>query len=964
MPLALGHLLAIGLGLGVVGLGGLGLLVAVVGQERIGAFFDAAVAPGGIGSHQQHDDEGCDQYGDRYREVDVRHGFQRDVRMTCGLWLAGLLLALALPSVALALRPERYVVDAVIDAQTGRVEEDVTITVHVAEGEREVGLWLYADRLAVTPAVVGERTWRWVYPGEADHGGFVDAVVEVDGARVTPERVSLGEPGAMRSRDTGGSDWIVPVAAGPARTVEVHIHVTLDVPDRFGRLGHAAGRVSLEAPWYPLVLDGETWAFDVPHEVHARALGGRIATADGRLEQDVSVNATTSYVPLMASSSLRVRTAQVGDHELRLIEPPDGYVPPARDAEGEFGLEDLTGIDRLGLMRDALVDVVQTARWLGVPVPPRVVVLIVPSRAELAATVPGAVIVSDRIFQVFPLDDIRETHRRMMRRALFRLLAQGLGQVDAEGDRAWTDDLRAVVLQDLDQLRRQPGGQSVDQLLQPFSFHPAVDQLLYAPQVAFEDVYFGAADEPDAYRDDPVRARLPLVRGRRLLESAREQLGAERMQRLVAMLVHAQRPARDAFERAMPGVSRHLPTWLAYPTFETNYRLGDITSEPIATGVRHTIEVLREGDAREEPITVEVEDEHGARVTGVWDGEGPRGEVVIETEAPRSRVSIDPLQRVPQSARVADGHPRLDDATSQPWRLPLLNSFAIDVLVSEANVTGLADITLRQRYDLEHSLTLRLARTVARTTGRIRYLQGFGPKVHNNRRAFQFGGSVAFGRVEPNFGGISEGGWTLEVDATVLVSTLSFLSDPREGVTAFAQVAGAGTLRDDGSITGTLRGSFRASWTLPVTLMNAFVLVAGGGFTAGAALDAERQYLGGRYGLRGFANDELIGSGTLFLVAEHRVTLVTDMAVNILHGVWAREVQLALWGGIGGVFGTLRNEDAVFAGEAGVGVRFHYDYGGVQPGVLAIDVGFPVSRLVEGRAGNPVGFYLSFDQYY
>jgi hypothetical protein len=939
-------------------------LGSALGKPGVGTFFDAAIAPRGIGSDEQHVDESYTQNGDRYREVDVRHGakFEADVRMTCAAVFACALAST--PSLAHALRPERYVVRATVDVASGRVEEDVTITMQVAEGEREVRLWLYADRLAVTPSVVGERTWRWVYPGEADHGGFVDARVEVEGEAVDARVVSLGETGAQRARDFGGSDWVLPIEAGPARTIDVHIHATLDVPDRFGRLGHASGRVSLEAPWYPLVLDGETWAFDVPHEVHVEARGGAVATADGQLAGVVDVHATTSYVPLMASASLRIRTANAEGHELRLIEPPDGYVPPPRDAEAEFGLEDLTGIDRLGMMREALVDVVRTARWLGVEVPARVVVLVVPSRSELAATVPGAVIVSDRIFQVFPLDDIRETHRRMMRRALFRLVAQGLGVIDAPSDRAWTDDLRAVVLQDLDQFRRQPGGQTVDQLLQPFSFHPAVDQLLYAPQVAFEDAYFGAADEPDAYRDDPVRARLPLARGRRLVESARDELGAERMQRLVAMLVHAERPARDAFERAMPGALRHLPTWLAYPSLETNYRLGDIASEPTEAGTRHTIEVIREGDAREEPITVDVEDERGEHVTGVWDGHGDRGEVVIETRAPRARVSLDPQQRVPQSARVADGHPRLDDATSQPWRLPLLNNFSIDVLASEGNVTGLADITLRQRYDLEHTITLRLARTVARTTGRVRYLQGFGPKVHNNRRAFQVGGSFAFGRVEPNFGGVSLGGWTLEVDATVLVSTLNYLADPREGLTAFVQVAGAGTLRDDGSITGTMRGSFRASWTLPVSLMNAFVLVAGGGFTAGAALDAERQYLGGRYGLRGFANDELIGSGMLFLVAEHRTTLITDMAINILHGVWAREVQMAVWGGIGGVFGTLRNEDAVFAGEAGVGLRFHYEYGGVQPGVLAIDVGFPVSRLIEGRAGNPVGFYLSFDQYY
>ncbi|MFN7698699.1 MAG: hypothetical protein ACK5U8_12435, partial [Deltaproteobacteria bacterium] len=141
------------------------------------------------------------------------------------------------------------------------------------------------------------------------------------------------------------------------------------------------------------------------------------------------------------------------------------------------------------------------------PVPDELVVLVVPSRTELAASAPGVVLVSDRIFQIFPLEDLRETHRRAARRALFQRLAEPLSAIDPPLDRRWSQDLRAVALEDLDALRRRGAGQRVDQLLQPFSFHPAVDQLLYAPQVAFEDVYFGAIDEPDPFRDDPMRAR-------------------------------------------------------------------------------------------------------------------------------------------------------------------------------------------------------------------------------------------------------------------------------------------------------------------------------------------------------------------------------------------------------------------------------------------------------------------------
>jgi hypothetical protein len=121
--------------------------------------------------------------------------------------------------------------------------------------------------------------------------------------------------------------------------------------------------------------------------------------------------------------------------------------------------------------------------------------------------------------------------------------------------------------------------------------------------------------------------------------------------------------------------------------------------------------------------------------------------------------------------------------------------------------------------------------------------------------------------------------------------------------------------------------------------------------------------------LRGFANEELVGNGMLFGVIEHRSTLINDLAINVIHGVWAREVQMVTWVGAGAVFDTPSGEPARFAGEGGLGLRFHYEYGGVQPGLLALDFGVPISRLAqrgsEGRSlGNPVAFYLSFDQYF
>jgi hypothetical protein len=865
---------------------------------------------------------------------------------------------------ARAAEPERYEVDVTVDPASGIVSGDVTIRAHVAEGEASITLWLYADRLAVAPSPMEERSWRWIYPGEIDLGGITLDALTVDGEAAEGELLS-SPLGDLRGRDFGGSDLVLPVDPGPARTVVVRFAMRLDVPDRFGRLGRAAGVLSLAAPWYPLVVDGDAWAFEVPHVVHASVTHGEIATSIAR-GADIDIEQVGAYVPAIAASRFSTRTVRAGGHDVVVVSAGELYTPPSDDAPSLQGIIDLSGIDLAGMIGQVAEQAYASAAWLGIAVPEPLTVLVVPSRTELAASAPGVLLVSDHALQIFPLDVVREFHLRAIRRAIFQVLAQSISaRVEAPGDRGWVDDLRSIVLLDLDEARRSSTAQRPDQLLSLFAFHPAVDQLLYAPQIAFEEIYFGAIDEPDRFRDDPVRARFPLTRGRRLLECVRDVLDDEAMQRTVARIANGRRSIRSALARAEIDVDAMLPFWLRYATLEVNYRLGTITTERTEAGFRHTIEILREGDERPEPVEVEVEDGAGHRVSGYWDGRGERGEVVIDTPADRGSVTIDPRQRLPQSARVSDGHPRQDDATNAPWRPPIITAFALDVLVSEQNVTGVIDLALRQRYDLEHTVALRLARTAARTGGRIVYIQGLGPKAHNNRRIGTLGGGIGFNYVQPGFGGVLNlGGYAIDAQLIGGVDTRRFIYDPREAFVLSAALQVTGTVRDDSTFAITGRGAFHATGIFPVGLLNVFVLAGGGGFTIGPALDADRQSIGGRYALRGFSNSQLLGNGALYAVLEHRFTVITDLGINILWGVIAREVQLAWWVGGGVVFDTSDHRDAHGAFEAGGGLRFHYEYGGIQPGVLAIDIGVPISSYVEGNTATPLGFYIGFDQYY
>ncbi len=890
--------------------------------------------------------------------------------------VASLALGLLLAGVgtARAAEPERYRVRATVSREAGRIDGQVTVRVRVASGEDHVRLWLYPDRLAVAPSAMDERSARWIYPGEVRQGGLTLSEVTVDGRAAAFSEPVVRPSGGPRGRDVAGADVHIEVEPAEARSVDLSVRFVLEVPGRFGRLGRVGEVLSLAGPWYPLVVgEDDAWAYEVPHELEVEVdhgellVGGEVATRRARARRD------GAYVPLVVAPRFFLEHRSVGETGLTVVGTRPFYRPPPSARRGDEGLLDLAHVDVLGRIEEILAPLLESARAVGVAVPDRLVIWQVPSRTELCGTAPGVVLASDRLFQIFPLDQTLEFHRGALRRAVGRhLVTPATARVDPVADRGWAADLRAVVLVDLDTARRRSGAQTPQELLGVFAFHPAVDQLLYAPQVAFEDTYFAAIEERDPFRDDPRRARSPRSSGRRILESARDALDEQAFRRFAALLVRGRRSVRAALHRAAPARSERLTDWLAASPEPVTYRLGAIRTRALPDGRHeHTIEIRREGSERAEPVEVEVHDTSGHRERAVWDARGARGEVTVVTPGPLGGAQLDPRHRLPQSPVLADGHPRRDDATDHPFRPPLLNGFLLNFFATETLFTGLVDFAVRRRYDLEHTLGLRLERTFAFTGGALRYSYGFGPKAHDNRRIGLLTAGLSFERLHEGFAG-DIGGWRGQVFVQGGVNTVRFSLDPRQGQWLAGRLVGGLAVRDDGSLGGTVRGGVRGGMVFPLGLVNALVVVAGGGLTLGDALPSELQSLGGGPVLRAFESDELLGRGSLYAVVEHRWTAVRDLSWNLAHLVWVRELQLAAFAGAGLVFDTVNGEDVAGGVEVGAGVRVHFEYGGVQPGVIALDVGVPITRRddrvvqdgVVVRTRAPVGFYVSFDQYF
>jgi hypothetical protein len=880
-------------------------------------------------------------------------------------------VVLAVAHAARAQTPPRPAVtlDVTLDPDARRVagHARLQITNTSAVPLVSVPLWLYPNHLATRPAALNDVAFHWLYPGVFSAGGMDLGAVRADGA---PAAVALEDTRAG-ARTLARVTLPAPLAPGAAVTLDADFETR--IPRRLGGFGCDGPRCRLMGGFYPTPAHLGAGGFDLaaaPDRTDARVtvrsppdlalvVGGELGAAPASVDVE---SHDVPYATIVSDGPLHTATAEAGGLTIRYLHrrprPPDSDAQPL-----PYVREDVPGLV-LGAARRA----VEFLREQGFPPPaagaPPVTLVEAPLRHELVQAHGDVILVTDQIFGNFPLARLRKYHRFEIARAVFTALAdQALAAGEAPADRDLAAGVLASYLTEVYALRELGKIEYARDLLQPFDFVPAVDQLIYAPLLASSASYFGDVEDTDRLRDDVRRFANDRPAARLVYSKLLDLLGPAGMTRLPRAMLGAHVPLRRAAAEVFGGdLDWFWRQWLG-PTPRVNYRLGTVRVGPAPGHV--TVEVVREGDAVREPVEIAVADRAGGTRTLVWSDGGPSHRFELDLPAGLRSVEIDPRGRLVETALGSLGasdDPRTDNR--DPSRLRVLYEGLGWLLnVSQLKLTFATAVLIKPQHDLHHAVTVSVFHDEATTIGvGARYSWSFGPQVDKNTLANAISVGLVGSRLDPSFGlALGEApqpGWRFTARAGAGGDTRDYLIDPWRAVGVDAGASVSVTALDDGrrlvQASAGIEG-LRLFELLPghVLAMDASAAATGGDI----ALRSQLVGAGGPGGLRGFFADELLGRANAIGRLELRDDYVTGLAWNLLHFTTVRGLAGTLFADVAAVSscdGYAFSSHRLYA-DAGYSFRVLHEAFGVYQELFSIDFAVPFGRRSAADMGTCLG---------
>ncbi|HEY2745596.1 MAG TPA: hypothetical protein VGL86_13265 [Polyangia bacterium] len=875
-----------------------------------------------------------------------------------------------------------YDVSVRVDAEARKLEGHARIIVPNTTGAPldAVMLWRFPERFATRSRALNDYNFYWVYPYRFNPGHMRTGAVVVDGRAASVE---------VRDHPLAGKGTLLrvaldpPLAAGASATLDVDFSV--EVPARYGPFGCIHGVCTLTG-FYPMVAP-VGYALDaMPGRGRYRLSVGVHDTADvvvngklralqrgGRLDFDVG---DAGGLSLMVGRPALLEFTRVV-HGVRIVylsntgrhmpSPPE-HVLPYQPA------------NRVDRVLDATADAIELLYEIGAPLPAGEEVDIVagPLRIQLAQTLPGMVLVSDHIFDIFPLQRFLKFHEFELARAVYESwVARRTRAVERADDFGWAPGAAASYLVDLYTLRSYRKAEFAREILAWASFIPAIDRVMYAPQVPFASSYFYTLEDPDPLRDNLAQFDNTRPTGKTVYTKLRDLLGT----RAVDLLTRAQlagvalRPEAEKI-RGQP-LDWFWKQWLGpYPPVD--YRFADVHSERVGKhGWRHVARVIKLGDhAPVEPVEVRATDKKGNALTETWDGNGREHSYVFEMAAPLSVIEIDPRGRLVEELPGSHDDLKFDDRRPPRWKFIYNNFGGLLRFFPTLGLDLSLDFSLARILDLHHGLRFVVYRSEATEVGiTASYSYGFGSKITAARLSSALGFSLGVSRIDPSFAQAIGAG---ENPGTLLTASASwgyddrlFVWEPMKALSLGAGLAVDETVLDSGQVLS--QGVASLGWESILALADGhgLAMTVDGAATAGD-LKIARQMLsvGGASALRGYDVASLLGRWYAFGRVEWRHMYTHELDVNFLHSLYVRGIGGGLFAEAGVVSQceSYSLDNKSFAADVGYSVRIFADWFGVSQTTLNLDFAVPIVRHDRSCFGQlasetnivPIGFYFSF----
>ena len=881
-----------------------------------------------------------------------------------------------------------YDLDVLVDTDARRVEGRAQITVEnpTAQPIERVPLWRYPDRFATRSAALTDVNFYWVYPRSFNRGSLRVQSVSADGLPATAlvrDHADAGPGTLLEVR--------LPRPLAPGGSVTLAVAYEVQVPTRYGPFGCFRGRCTLAGGFYPMVPALDERGFDLSAPPQRARYRLKVAVArpsdvivNGELETLRKSDAIARDLGVQRAAALivgppayrryeethrgvRIRVLWAG---LRPVPSPSSHLLPYLPA------------DRPGDVLDAVKDGLDLLAEAGVPMAAGTTLTLVEGalRIELAQSLPGFTLISDQIFAIFPLKRFLKVHAFELLRAVYEgWLYDRIAASERADDLGWAPQVGAAYLVDRYTLRTYAREEFAGQILSAAAFIPAIDRVIYAPQVPFASAYFSTLDDPDPLRDSLTEFANQRPRGKLVYAKLRDLLGDDKMEPLLRGQLDG-KPLRALAEQLHgTNLDWFWAQWLRpYP--KVDYRFGQIRSERAGDKWIHTVEIKKVtpdgGELPREPVQVRIRDGKGHRLVRTWDGRGTAGTLVFEMSAPISLIEIDPRGRLYQDLPGSNDDLRFDDRRPPRWKF-IYNNFGGLVRVFPTFGLDLSlDFSLERILDLKNSLRFLVYHTDATQIGvSAGYTRSFGRKITQASTAWHAGASLGAGRIDPGFGvpaGAPQiGGTSIGVGASISYGDRFFAWEPTRSRGFSVGASTNVTVLDNGTTLAT--GVANAGWNhiVPIADGHGFAYTIGASVAFGdIRIPRQLVGIGGPGALRGYGVDVLLGRWGATTRIEYRHIFVHSLSWNLLNAVWVRGIGGGLFAEAGFVSSCASYAvDAKGVGaDVGYTLRLFGDWFGVSQTTFNIDFAVPLFRNDRECFGNtisqagraPVGFFFAF----